>query len=155
MKTLQFVDNKTSRLAYGYSMLVEQLAISEAAYNYWDQLRINSDATGGLYEKQPLAIKGNLHNESHPDDEVLGFFGVASVSYKRIFVSNVPDLELDYFLFCTPSLLEFGFVELTPNDYPAYFMDNEGEFSMMWMTHECVNCLLQGGTNIKPVFWPN
>ncbi len=151
---LQFVDNRTPRLAYGYSMLVEQLSISEAAYNYWDQLRINSSTVGGLYEKQPLAIKGNMHNLSHPDKEVLGFFGVASVSYKRIFVSNVPGLPLDFPIFCSPSLLEHGFIELSPRDYPAYLMDNKGKPTMMWMGHECVNCLLQGGTNIKPDFWP-
>jgi len=151
---LQFVDNQTSRLAYGYSMLVEQFALSEAAYNYWDQLRINSSQAGGLYEKQPLAIKGNIRDLSHPDKEVLGFFSVASVTDKRIFVSNVPNLPLQFYTYCNSHSLRMGLKEISPSDYPAYLMGNHKTYFAVQLDGECVNCLLLGGTNIKPNFWP-
>jgi hypothetical protein len=48
-----------------------------------------------------------------------------------------------------------GFDELTPDDYPAYFLSNaNGGFTMNLMSGECVDCLLLGGTNVKPEYWP-
>ncbi|PKP32815.1 MAG: hypothetical protein CVT99_03860 [Bacteroidetes bacterium HGW-Bacteroidetes-16] len=147
---LQYVDNQTTKLAYGYSVLVEQLALSEAAYHYWDQMRINSSHEGGLYEQQPLAIKGNVHNLTHPDEEVLGFFCVAAVSRKRIFVQNVPNLPLEFSTYCSPAELRFGPSEIPPSQWPAYLSPG-----FMWLNNECVDCLIFGGINIKPDFWPN
>ncbi|HPG33687.1 MAG TPA: DUF4249 domain-containing protein [Lentimicrobium sp.] len=152
---LHFVTNRTSRLMYGYSLLVAQYALSEEAYIYWDQLRINGFEQGGLYEKQPLAIQGNLHNLTHPDKSVLGFFSASSVRTKRIFIQQVPGLPLDFFNGCSPAVMRKGLVEITPRDYPGYLMGDETGYRLVWLNEECVNCLSLGGINIKPDFWPN
>ncbi|MBE0650630.1 MAG: DUF4249 domain-containing protein [Bacteroidales bacterium] len=152
---LQYVDNKTPKLANGYSMLVEQLALSKEAYDYWDQLRINSTQQGGLYEKQPIVIKGNLRDITHPDKEVLGFFGAASASFKRIFISQVPGLTLNYVIPCTTIVLKRGYIMIPPSAYPAALMASQNGPLPIWLSQICVNCLLQGGTNVKPSFWPN
>jgi len=152
---LQYVNNRSSRLMYGYSLLIKQYALSEAAYNYWDQLRINVSQQGGLYETQPIAIKGNMLNLTHPENEVLGFFNVAALKEKRIFVSDVPDLPLDFNIYCSLSVLRKGLKEITPRDYPGYLMGDEGGWLPVLLGAECVNCMLLGGTNIKPNFWPN
>lgn len=151
---LNFVSSKTSRLIYGYSLLIDQSALSEEAYSYWDQMRINSTGLGGLYEKQPLSITGNLHNTADPDVEVLGFFGASSVKSKRIFVSNVDGLVIEFVGYCTPVPLKYGFSELSPFDYPAWLMGDEDTYYMVLLSNDCVDCLYYGGTNIKPDFWP-
>jgi hypothetical protein len=87
------------------------MAISETAYLYWDQLRINSNDQGGLYEKQPLAVKGNLEEVSGSGKAVLGFFHAASVSSIRLFLVN-PGLELTYPDYCNEYSLEEYFNEL-------------------------------------------
>jgi len=155
MYPLHYVNNLTSRLGYGYSLLLNQYALSKAAYIYWDQLRINSDQQGGLYEKQPLAIKGNMHNLTNPDSDVLGFFGATSVKSKRIFIQNVPDLPLDFSNLCSPAGLRKGLIEITPRDYPGYLMGDAERYYLVLLNPECVNCLVSGGTNVKPDFWPN
>lgn len=152
---LHFVSNRTQRLAYGYSLLINQISLSEAAFTYWDQLRINSSNPGGLYEKQPLPVTGNLHNLNDPEQEVLGFFSVSSVRSKRIFIRNVPDLVLDFDTFCSPAALLKGLAEIGPEDYPAFLMGDEKSFYMVHLSNNCVDCLTLGGTNIKPDFWPN
>ena len=155
MFPLNFVGNRTSRLAYGYSMLISQFGMSEPAYSYWDQLRINSGEQGGLYEKQPLAITGNLHNKTHPDNEVLGFFSVSSVTTKRIFIKNVENLVLDFSTYCKPeSPGRFGLREIDPSEYPAYLMKNVLGQPLVILSITCVDCTKQGGTTIKPDFWP-
>lgn len=151
---LHFVSNKTSRLAYGYSLLINQFAVSEAAYIYWDKLRLNSNLEGGLYEKQPLAIKGNMRNVSNPDEDVLGFFCVASKHSKRIFISRVPGLPLEYYTYCSPSVLRKGLRELNPAEFPSYLMGDAFTYYLVELNVECVNCTKLGGSNVKPDFWP-
>jgi hypothetical protein len=160
MFPLNFVNNHTSKLIYGYSLLLKQFAISEEAYSYWDQMRINSSDMGGLYERQPLSITGNLHNTSDPDQEVLGFFSAAMCKSRRIFIRDVENFEIDFQNPCKPSLLEHGgFLEISPYDYPAFLLagkDEEGVsiYYMSTLSNECVDCISLGGTNIKPDFWP-
>ncbi len=152
---LHFVDNLTTKLAYGYSLLIKQYALSETAYTYWDQLRINSEEQGGLYETQPLAIQGNIHSITNPDKEVLGFFGASTVTTKRIFVQNVPNLELDFYSFCNPVVLRKGLVEIDPQDYPAFLMGDALGYFEVLLNDACVDCTELRGSTIKPDFWPN
>ncbi len=152
---LNFVDNRTARLVYKYSLLVNQYSLSEAAYNYWKLLSINSTDAGGLYERQPLAAKGNLHNLTHPDQVVLGFFGASSVKSKRIFVSKVPDLELEYSSPCAiTGLSPYGFKDYSPMDYPIYLVGDHNGWQPAVLGKSCVDCLSLFGTNVKPDFWP-
>ncbi len=152
---LHYVNNRSERLMYGYSLMVRQVALSKQAYEFWDQLRINNDQEGGLYETQPLAIKGNMLNLTNPENEVLGFFSVSSAHEKRIFVSNVPDLRLDFPTYCDLRVIRYPFKEFIPKDYPVFLLGDAGTWYPVQLNEECINCLLLGGTNVKPDFWPN
>ena len=151
---LHSVDGLTSRLGILYSILVSQYALSEGAYNYWEQLRINSNDQGGLYEKQPLAIKGNILNKSNPDKEVLGYFYAASVSARRYFYHDIEGIYLGFDNYCYPDDLgKFGFREFFPWEYPVYYYYNEiGIIKILNL--ECIDCRKLGGTLVKPDFWP-
>jgi hypothetical protein len=156
MLPLHFVDNHTSRLRYGYSLLINQFSMSEAAYSYWDQLRINSSEQGGLYEKQPLSIRGNLHNNTNPDQVVLGFFSASSLKSKRIFISNVENFAFDFTTYCSPETLGVGGLRsIDPSEYPAYLAGNKLKFLSVQLSQYCVDCMALGGSTIKPDFWPN
>lgn len=153
MFPLHYVSNRTSRLMYGYSLLINQYALSKEAYIYWDQLRLNSSQEGGLYTKQPLPIHGNMHNLTHPEEDVLGYFGATSMKSKRIFIRNVPGLLLDFSTGC--SLYRPPFGPESPDEYPIYLVKDGNGNTIYHISEECVNCLLLGGTNVKPDFWPN
>jgi hypothetical protein len=155
MFPIHLVDNHTSKLMYGYSLLINQIAMSEAAYAYWDQLRINSFEQGGLYEKQPLSIRGNLHNITNPDQVILGFFSASSVKSKRIFISDVKDFAFDFTTYCAPDTLRVGGLHsIDPSEYPAFLAGNKLKFFMIQLSQYCVDCMALGGTTIKPAFWP-
>jgi len=145
---LNYVNNRSPRLEILYSLLIEQNALSEDAYNYWDELRLNSEQNGGLYNSQPIAVKGNMINTSNPDAEVLGFFQASTVSLKRIFIEPVSGLELDYQSRCSLIQLEFGLQEIMPRDYPAYLVGGT------LLTKDCVECTTLGGSTDKPPYWP-
>jgi hypothetical protein len=153
---LNFVDNKSSRLLYGYSLLVNQYSLSETAYKYWKQLSDNSTTEGDLYEKQPMAAQGNLHNLTQPDKDVLGYFGASSVRSKRIFVKNVENLELEYLSPCFfDAVPQWGLSDINPIRYPIYLMGDKTGWKPIILDKRCVDCLSLFGTNIKPDFWPN
>jgi hypothetical protein len=154
---LHIVDNYSSpRLQYGYSLLVRQYALSEAAFTYWEKIQMNSNQQGGLYETQPLSVKGNMHNLTDPDQEVLGFFGTATVKSKRIFVNPIENLPIKYNPHCEVGiLLKNGLKQINPAFYPAYLFGNNSGYQTVMIRSECVDCLMLGGINVKPGFWPN
>jgi hypothetical protein len=148
-----YVDNSSARLLFGYSVLITQHALSEAAYNYWEQLRINNDRRGGLYEKQPLPVTGNLKNLSNPGKKVLGFFEASGTSEKRIFIPPISDMGIYYDAICSPHIIgRRGWREYTRADYPVYLVLYEG--SRLVVDSECVDCRYYGGVLEKPEFWP-
>jgi len=153
---LHFVDNTTSRLLYGYSLLLKQHAISETAHKYWSQLSTISAEEGGLYNSQPQSIKGNLYNVTHPDEVVLGFFGVSSVTSKRIFIHDVEDLEVEYQVPCNPIPLgKWGFASFVHLPKPLYLVGDSQGWQPFIMNAECVDCTATKGVTKKPYFWPN
>jgi hypothetical protein len=149
---LHYIDGTTPRLGYLYSMLVRQLSLSEGAYNYWEQMRINSNEQGGLYEKQPLNIKGNMQNLSHPEKNVLGYFYAVSESNKRYFYHDIEGLDLVFSNSCYEDSLIDGFRTYTKDAYPVYFYFRA---DAIWILNkECIFCKGLGGTQVKPDFWP-
>jgi hypothetical protein len=151
---LHSISGHSSRLGYMYSILVRQLALSERAYNYWEQLRVNSNEQGGLYEKQPLAVKGNMVNVNHPENDVLGYFFAASESSRRYFYKDIEGLELDFGDNCMEDALgRMGWLEFTKYDYPVWYYYNEKGYLRI-LTSECIDCRVSGGKTEKPDFWP-
>ncbi len=151
---LHFVANNTPKLGILYSLLINQIALSEEAFNYWDQLRGNQTEQGGLYYSQPMFVEGNISNVLHPDETVLGFFQVSTVSSLRVFVDPPQNIEFIYTDWCNPILFERSLSELNPNQYPFYLETIDGNPSQNIMNDECLFCTLRGGTTEKPNFWP-
>ncbi len=156
---LHFVDNVSSpRLVYGYSLVLRQYALSEAAFDYWEKLRINSVGQGGLYEKQPLVVKGNLHNITNPEQEILGFFSASTVTSKHIFVKNVENLPSEYDPGCSTEGVEprrTGLKGIPTTMYPAYLYATPYGYMIILLDNYCYDCLTLEGDTIKPAFWPH
>lgn len=84
----EFFDGNT---IFGY-YLVEDLApgdevqfniygVSEAYYNFmFILLQQTSDQGGGPFETQPATVRGNIVNQTNPDNYPLGYFRVSEVS---------------------------------------------------------------------------
>ncbi len=75
------------RFAYMYCFHLFQFAISEAEYQYWRDVRDNVTIDGSLFDPPPGTVTGNLFNPDDPNDQILGYFSVAGVHYKRHFIS--------------------------------------------------------------------
>jgi len=151
---LQYISNETDRLAIMYSMYIQQIALSEEAYTFWDQLRENNSIGEGLYGEQPMAIQGNIVNISKPDHKVLGFFQASSISTKRVFIEPVDHLVLDFSDGCSPRDLLKGLSEISPYMYPVHLMTVNGTWVPTLLSNSCIDCTILGGSIEKPNFWP-
>jgi Domain of unknown function (DUF4249) len=76
------------RFFYTYCFHSFQYAISEDEYNYWQSVRSIVNIDGSLFDPPPGTVTGNLYNPDNADDQVLGYFSVAGVSYNREFVTS-------------------------------------------------------------------
>lgn len=149
---LNYATNRTQKLQHTYSLLISQMSLSEDAYEYWNQMRLNLKQIGGMYNSQPIAVKGNLKTLANDEKEVLGYFGVSSLKQKRIFVPPSPFTIIDNS--CTMQQLRFGYREILWDEYPAYIYSRNGVPTNIQMDKACVDCTKMGGVTIKPSYWP-
>jgi len=150
---LHFINDYNERRAYGYSLRVDQLALSKESYYFHSKLKDNDYGNTNLYNRQPELIKGNLVNITNPNEEVLGFFFASSVSSKRIFVEKKNDESIVYNNMCDEKLLWRGLKSVPWVIRPAYILLIEG-YPTHYLNDECVDCTTRGGFTEKPDFWP-
>lgn len=151
---LNFVNDHTQRLMYRYSLLVKQYSMSASAYNFWDKLRKNNKESAGLFAKQPSQVKGNIYNVNDTSEVVLGYFGVSSVTSRRVMVPGLTQLGYDQVSFCTVTKPDPQ-VPL-PEDRPLYWaqgVDENGVPYWGYADSECFICTMLGGTTEKPSYW--
>ena len=150
---INYTSTETKMLSIRYSLLVNQLNISQAAFNFWDALRQQNIEQGSLYTRQPIQIRGNIRNLENPDEPVLGYFTVAGITKKRIFTNRPSNLQF-YYSICEP---DFETVTLigasTPLFWPIYITDIPGMGWAMASSDVCFDCRLEGGELTPPNFW--
>jgi len=156
---LHFVSNETQRLSFGYSLLVRQHALDEAAFRYWDELKKNSQSGDGLYSRLPSITPSNIHNEEDPGESILGFFTVSGITEKRIFVKDVEGLAKYDVLHCLPTPEPPRFRYLMYEDLPVFLSRAQdpitGAARFGETQYKCLNCRIRKGSSGEPPeFWP-
>ncbi len=149
---LTYVDNRTLRLKFGYSMKVDLMSVTEDAYYYWETIRENSQESGGLYEKQPAIVHGNIVSTEHPEEKVLGYFGASARTSKRIFVKPIEGFVFNTAPYCVPFTDLSSLAYTRSGDWPIY-LAMDPNLGLGIVDHACVDCTVSGGTTQKPYFW--
>ena len=158
-QAVRYVSFESAELNQRYSILVKQIPLDKSGYEFWTNLAESNESTGGLFDTQPFPLTGNLRNLEDPQEAVLGYFDVSTVSTQRIFIDNddVPDTEF------IPSLWENcranpGDTLVAPGLVPtfdaqgfliSYFMFPDG---YIMVPRRCIDCTTKG-TNVKPDYW--
>lgn len=65
-----------------------QYCISEAEYKYWKSVDDIVNIDGSPFDPPPGTVRGNLYMVGDTKEQVLGYFSVAGVSYKREFMNS-------------------------------------------------------------------
>lgn len=149
----------SQKLSVQYSILVKQYALNASSYEFWQLLQQSTEQLGSLFDPQPSQLTGNIHNVTNLNEPVLGYVSVSTLQEQRIFIP-APHNWVFAYTGCeltqvgnTPDslALEYGMGYLSP--VYAIF-DGPTIIAYASATPFCVDCTLQGGTTIKPAFWP-
>lgn len=148
-----------------YSILVNQYAITEAAYTFWQNLQLNTEGLGGLFSPEPSSqVAGNIHCLTNPKEPVIGYITASTLQQERIFINHytlfhgtAPQPEIGcYEWIAQPDSINYYFQYqqlFTPVDSA---FDALGNFiGITAAPRYCTDCEANGGINIKPLYWPN
>ena len=109
-----------------YYMQLEQRAITRNAYNYYQDLKIQTQNNGTLFDvPAETRFSFNLKSTTNPEEKILGIFDVYSVKKKIFYVNRTKNIPLDEspvytdiiqgtIVECSPLEVSLGCLDKTP-----------------------------------------
>jgi len=146
---VQSIAPPDDRLNIRYSILVKQYVIERDLYNFFRKIRESNEETGGIYERTPAKVIGNI-NCCNGDNVALGYFMVSTEKRKRIFID--PDEHNVRQGYAYSNCGWTTYLPFTWLEYKLYGTYNNGTKKVWSDSYYCVDCRARG-TNTKPDFW--
>ena len=165
---IRFIDITDPIIGQRYSIIVRQYVQNLESYTFYKTLKSLSTSTSLLSQVQPGFNYGNLKSADDPNEKVVGYFEVSSVSSKRIFF-NFRDLFTTEFF--PPFFVDCKSVELSncwltrgcsgytilalvqsPAPEFVYYSDIDNLSTVIFAPTPCGDCT-SIASNIKPLFW--
>jgi len=158
VKIATFLKNDP-KMDIGYSMLVRQYPLDQQAFVYWLNVQKNSQSLGGLFDPLPSQLAGNIHGVTNPNDPVVGFVSASSVQERRLFISNRdlpgwqsnPGRDCPIQIIAPPDPNNVVYWNYPDTSFQLYYYSGG---AMVITYKDCLDCRYQGGTVVKPSFWP-
>ncbi|MBS1532432.1 MAG: DUF4249 domain-containing protein [Bacteroidetes bacterium] len=164
------ISDASEKLTYRYSILLRQYALTDSAFEFWQNMKKNTQKIGTIFDVQPSEIPGNIRCTSNSKLPVLGYISVSSISRKRIFIdpSQLPAWQLPH-ASCLPITNPICWVKGSPVDPDivsgvyipmdtiksgSCFFPPEPGYDVPGGYYICVDCRYHlGGETKKPAFW--
>jgi hypothetical protein len=81
------------KIGHVYTMQLKQYALTKDGFNYYQNLKTNTEQLGSIFDAQPSTTMGNIHCVTSPNELVIGFVSVSTASNKQ-FNLHANDLPL-------------------------------------------------------------
>ena len=170
---IRFIKDNDYTIANRYSIFVKQYVQNLASYTYYKTLKELSGSEGILSQNQPGFFFGNIKSVENPNEKVIGYFEVSSVSSNRIFF-NYDDVfpgqlkpkypykcEIDpqvpqenIFLFCfsalNPDCAGYQVLSVLSSGTMVYYNFSNNKYELY--PTPCGDCT-SFSSNIRPSFW--
>jgi len=175
------LNSDAEKIGIEYSILIKQYALTKDAYDYWLLLKKNTEQLGSIFDAQPSASIGNIHNINVPTEPVIGYISVGTVTSQRIFIrkNQLPKwittpaypvtptsctLDTVYYILpnSNPYIFEqnlyinyknLDFVSPSFQEIPVLPVDSKALHPDYFSSRPfCVDCTLRGKTK-PPVYW--
>jgi len=165
------IPSTSEKIELKYSILVKQYALSTDEYNFWVNLKKNTEQLGSIFDPQPSNINGNVHCTTNPSEIVIGYVGVTSIQQKRIFISSeqlpitwVPaypyECQQDSNLYCKlvdgkcVNQVQNNLIPVNSSEFitSAIYKPSPLIVGYLGTTQSCADCTIRGATK-QPDFW--
>lgn len=150
------------KLSYLYRIKVSLEPLSRDAFDFWENMKTNSDSSGDLFTPNPSETVGNIRCVQYPDIFVLGYINVAQRATKTLVLKQeehlffkrketFADAEL------VTSTMWKDFYERQYLPYTWYIPNDVSQ--TYWLPEKCVDCMKRGDSakdisRNKPEDWP-
>jgi hypothetical protein len=148
-----------------YSILLKQYAITQQAFEFYQNLQKNTEQLGSIFDAQPSQLSGNIHCLTDPSELVVGYITANNVQTKRIYISHnqIPDVPINYPYDCELDTARNAVVQGLLIDRPVNYIPTQLLFSKpptspptaigyLYSSKECIDCTLRG-TKQAPPWW--
>jgi hypothetical protein len=71
-----------------YFLYYEQQSLTRDAYKFWKSLEEQSKNVGGIFDKPPATVRGNMFSITDEEEPVLGYFGASAIRQGAIVVDR-------------------------------------------------------------------
>lgn len=170
--TFSVIPSTSEKFTERFTVLVKQYAITPEAFNYYQELRKNTESLGSIFDPQPTSLTGNIHCTTNPSEQVIGYITAGTASQVRIYINardlpsnanwvpNVPYSDCTYdTLYYNPPIKKSVYTVkdflYTEDQIPIDRLQQPGASHPYGYTGSspfCVDCTLRG-TSVKPAFW--
>jgi hypothetical protein len=151
---LEFISNQSDRLSVKYSVLVNQYALNEDEFAYWEKMKNIYDNIGTLYDVIPSSVIGNVYCVDDPGEKVLGYFSVSGESSKRLFITEFFSGIVALYMNCQPDTARAG--DIIPGLDLWNWIIEDYSLTLGYVVYtshrDCADCTTRGST-VKPDFW--
>ncbi|AYL98513.1 DUF4249 domain-containing protein [Mucilaginibacter celer] len=157
----------SEKIEMRYTILLKQYALTKEAYQFWENLKKNTEQLGSIFDAQPSQLTGNVHNLKDATEPVIGYISVTNIQTKRVFIDNT-DIPrewtatypydcgpADSALFVNPKTKEDDVKNLIVNGTGVPILDITQARSIIGFTYstiECTDCRIRGRVQ-APSFW--
>ncbi|WP_426667046.1 DUF4249 domain-containing protein [Mucilaginibacter sp. McL0603] len=168
---LGYVDGSTGKITHVYSLLVKQYALTSDAYKYWTLLKTNTENLGSIFDPEPSSSFTNIHAVGNPTEPIIGYVSVSTVTTKRMFLQG---RKLPFAVSSSagqPTGCSAFFFPIQPQStfdsrLRHTFASGDSLLTIsvnvenvlvgyQYAPAICADCRLQGGTIVKPPYWPS
>lgn len=156
---ITFIPHNSEKLSDKYSILIKQSVLTKDAFEFWENLRRNTESLGTIFDALPSQLTGNVINVKNPSEPVLGFISVGEVKSKRIFISKaeIPVWRVESKIECAaPDTIPSNQANIfsNPNYVPLeeIFSPSGTVIGYSSTARNCGDCTIRG-TNRRPDFW--
>ena len=86
---INVIPSTSEKIERRYSILVKQYAMTAAGYDYFTQLKKNTEQLGTIFDPQPSHLTGNIHCTADTTLPVIGYVSAGTIQKKRIYIDNI------------------------------------------------------------------
>lgn len=168
---VRFISKDNFIISHRYSILVKQHVQSQEAFAYYNALGELFASNGVLSQIQNGFLEGNIISKDDPEEQVIGYFEVSSVSKKRLFFNYVDYFSVDDLPEYKSECVFYPIDPIGNPEFMSYALNYAGHkfyksgdgidfeptdglngSQLVMVTRACGDCTVLG-SNVIPEFW--